>query len=66
MVEVLAFCLMPNHFHLLLRQLKERGIIKFMSKLNTGYGGYFNQNMVGKDMFFKKGLPLFISKQRSN
>jgi putative transposase len=43
MVEVLAFCIMPNHLHLLLRQLKDGGIIKFMHKLGTGYGGYFNR-----------------------
>ncbi len=43
LVEILAFCIMPNHFHLLLRQIKDRGIIRFMIKLNTGYGGYFNR-----------------------
>ena len=43
LVEVLAFCFMPNHIHLLARQLKEGGITKFMSKVGTGYGGYFNR-----------------------
>ena len=43
LVEVIAFCLMPNHFHLILRQLKEQGITKFMQKLGTGYTMYFNQ-----------------------
>jgi len=43
LVEVLAFCIMPNHLHLLLRQIKDNGIIKFMVKLETGYGGYFNR-----------------------
>lgn len=43
LVEVLAFCIMPNHLHLLLRQIKNNGIIRFMTKLNTGYGGYFNR-----------------------
>jgi len=43
LVEVLAFCLMPNHLHLLIRQIKDGGIIKFMVKLGTGYGGYFNR-----------------------
>ncbi|MFH1193306.1 MAG: transposase [Candidatus Jorgensenbacteria bacterium] len=41
-VEVLAFCLMPNHFHLLVRQRTERGISKFMQKFGTGYTNYFN------------------------
>ncbi|MEX2033083.1 MAG: transposase [Candidatus Colwellbacteria bacterium] len=43
LVEILVFCLMPNHFHLLIRQLKDTGITKFMQKLGTGYTMYFNQ-----------------------
>ncbi len=42
LVEVLSFSLMPNHFHLLLRQLKEKGISRFMHRLNGGYTWYFN------------------------
>jgi len=42
LVEILAFCLMPNHYHLLLRQIRDGGIIKFMQKLGTGYTNYFN------------------------
>ena len=34
---------MPNHFHLLVRELKEGGISKFMQKLMTGYTMYFNK-----------------------
>lgn len=43
LVEILAFCLMPNHFHLMLRQLRENGIIEFMQKLGTGYTMFFNK-----------------------
>ncbi len=43
LVEILAFCLMPNHIHLLLRQKKDEGISKFMRKLGAGYGLYYNQ-----------------------
>lgn len=43
LVEIIAFCLMPNHFHLLLRQKVDNGIVKFMQKLGTGYTMYFNQ-----------------------
>lgn len=43
LVEVLAFTLMPNHFHLLVRQKRENGIVKFMQKLGTGYTNYFNK-----------------------
>jgi len=42
LVEIVAFCLMPNHFHLLLKQLVDRGISLFMRKTGTSYGHYFN------------------------
>lgn len=42
LVEIMAFCLMPNHFHLMMRARTERGISKFMQKLGTGYANYFN------------------------
>ncbi len=43
LVDILAFCLMPNHFHLLVQQKKEGGIVAFMQKLGTGYTNYFNK-----------------------
>ncbi len=43
LVEVLAFCLMPNHIHLLLRQIKNNGISKFMLKFGSGYSIYFKE-----------------------
>lgn len=42
-VELMAFCLMPNHFHLIVRQREEGGITEFMRKLGTGYTNYFNK-----------------------
>src|SRR3989344_2370088 len=43
LVEILIFALMPNHFHLLLKQKRGGGIVKFMQKLGTGYTNYFNK-----------------------
>ncbi len=42
MVEILVFCFMPNHIHLLIKQIKDRGISHFMRKIGVGYAGYFN------------------------
>jgi len=42
-VEMVAYCLMPNHFHFLLRQISDGGISKFIHKLSTGYTMYFNK-----------------------
>ena len=42
LTEISAYCLMPNHFHLLVRGRKDGDISKFMQKLSTGYTMYFN------------------------
>ena len=43
LVEILVFTLMPNHYHLLVKQKAKNGIVRFMQKLGTGYAMYFNQ-----------------------
>lgn len=41
-VSILAYCLMPNHFHLLIRQHIDQGIQKFMANIQNSYTKYFN------------------------
>src|SRR3989344_6643916 len=41
-VELIGFVLMPNHYHLILLELQEDGISKFMSRLGNSYTKYFN------------------------
>ncbi|MEK9135017.1 MAG: transposase [Patescibacteria group bacterium] len=41
-VKIMAFCLMPNHFHLFLKEIVEGGVSIFMKKLGNGMTGYFN------------------------
>jgi len=43
LIEILAFSFMPNHIHLLLRQVKDGGITQFMRKFGAGYAAYFNK-----------------------
>lgn len=43
LVDIGAYCLMPNHFHFLIREKIEGGTTKFMSKLLTSYSMYFNK-----------------------
>jgi putative transposase len=74
LVDILAFSLMPNHYHLLLRPKSDNGIFLFMKKLNMGYAKYFNEKYERKGALFegrykavhvKRGahfnyLPLYI------
>mgnify|MGYP001562691362 FL=1 len=43
LVDIGAFCLMPNHFHLLLREKESGNVSLFMKKLLTAYVMYFNK-----------------------
>lgn len=43
LVLIHAFCLMKNHYHLLLSEVIENGIPLYMQKLNMGYTKYFNE-----------------------
>ena len=42
-VAVGAYVLMPNHFHILVKEIIENGLSRFMEKLATGYSMYFNK-----------------------
>ena len=43
LVDICAYCLMPNHFHLLVKERINNGTSQFMQKLTTGYTMYFNK-----------------------
>jgi len=57
-VEILAFCLMDNHYHLLLRQLVDGGTVLFMKKLGVGYTCAFN-------IRYKRVGPLFQGRYKA-
>ncbi len=44
LVNIGAYCLMPNHFHMIISGIEVGGISKFMQKLTTGYTMYFNKH----------------------
>lgn len=42
LIELHGWVLMENHYHLLISELVENGLIKFMTKINVGYAKYYN------------------------
>src|SRR3989339_646882 len=58
LVSIVSYCLMPNHFHLILYEHTENGISKFMGKLLTAYSMYFNKK-------YDRSGPLFTHPFRS-
>jgi len=60
LVDILTFNLMPNHIHLLVKQLKDKGITNFMQKLGTGYAGYFNKKYNRKGHLFSKFRSIHV------
>ena len=51
LVDIICYCLNPNHFHLLLKQIKDGGISEFMRRIG-GYTYYFN-------LKYKRSGPLY-------
>lgn len=42
LVEIICYTLMPNHFHLFLKQAQDGGVTKYMRRISDGYSRYFN------------------------
>lgn len=42
LVEIVAYCIMPTHFHLILKQSSSCGISKYIAKVLNSYSKYFN------------------------
>ncbi len=58
-IELLSFCLMPNHVHLLLYQHNQGDMTELMRSLLTSYSMYFNKK-------YKRSGPLFESRYKAS
>lgn len=53
-IQLVAYCLMPNHFHLLVKQFTKDAITKLMRRISTNFVMYFNER-------YERSGPLFQS-----
>ena len=58
-VDLLAYCLMPNHFHLLVYQRQVHMLTSLMQSVMTSYSRYFNKK-------YRRSGPLFESRFRAS
>ena len=56
-IDIIAYCLMPTHFHLILKQLQDNGISKFLNNSLNSYTRYFNTK-------YKRKGPLWQGKTK--
>lgn len=57
-VRVIAFCIMPTHFHLILQQKTDKGIANFIGRVLNSYSKFFNTE-------HKRSGPLWSSRFKS-
>lgn len=53
LVNIVAYCLNPNHFHLILEQVSDGGVSEFMKRLGGGYTMYFNNKHARSGVLFQ-------------
>ena len=66
LVDILAFVLMPNHYHLLITQRVSGGITSFMQKLGTAYTMYFNNRYQRTGVLFQGPFKSVLIKTQNH
>lgn len=65
LVHIHAWCLMDNHYHILLSEIVEGGMSKFLQKMNMGYSKYFNERHARVGTLFQgKTKKVLIENER--
>ncbi len=53
LVQIVAFCLNPNHYHFILKQTRDRGIERFIHRIATGHTMHFNKKYNRSGVLFQ-------------
>jgi len=59
-VRILAYCFMPNHYHLLIQQLKDDGISNYISKTTNSFTRYYNLKNQRRGQVFLKDFKAVL------
>ncbi len=60
LVNIICYCLNPNHYHFILEQLVDRGIEKFMHRIGIGYTNFFNKKYKRNGSLFQGGYKAIL------
>lgn len=66
LVEIHGWCLMKDHYHLLISECAEGGISKFIMKINVGYAKYYNERYERRGHVFQGKTKKILIKQESH
>lgn len=64
LVKILCYCLVPNHFHLLLKEICQGGISKFMQKIGNGFSKYSNLKYQNVGRIFQGPYKIKLIKEQ--
>ena len=65
-VELNAFAVMPNHFHIFVQEKKERGVSWYLQRIQDGYAKYFNAKYQKRGHLFQgafRAVPVKTDEQ---
>jgi len=65
-VELLSYVLMPDHYHLILKQNDSDGISQFMKQLSNAYTQHFNQKYKRRGSLFEGPFKSVVLKSNDN
>ncbi|MDA3840368.1 MAG: transposase [Patescibacteria group bacterium] len=58
LVDIIAYSLLPNHYHILVKELVENGLSKFMHKVSMGYSRFINEKYKRSGSLFQGSYKL--------
>lgn len=60
MVDIFSYCLMPNHYHLLIKEIRESGLRKLIGNLQNSYAKYFNTKKKRNGSLFQEMFKIVM------